>query len=691
MSLEEQEEIASKKLTENLKQRGFIVKEIIATERVYVDKLKAMIEVYIEPIRVKEILDSCDINSQFLNLEVIHGLHVKLLSDLTIEKVESDVKVGLVFSTFAPFLKMYTQYVMNFELAMTRRAQLLISNKKLSTFLDSAKADPRSKGGDLESFLVGPVQRIPRYRMLLEQVLKYTPPDHEDYPNLVSSLEKVSEVATHNNEAIRQREKKERILVMMMTIEPKTRVNLLDEPNRTFVREGDLLRQCRRGTKYFRFWLFNDKLLYGEANGFGMWTLNRQIDLTQCRVVEVLAGIENVDTAFQIESPTKSFIIWAETPVEKNEWVELINQQMVALRELYVTNTGRIAPVWKPDASSSKCSLCATPFSVFFRKHHCRLCGEVVCDPCSNTRRLITDLHDAPVRVCNKCKNSRPCEEDSSAPPQSPAESQKGNSFMKAIRRGSALLMGTTVDKSTEEESSPIGGSSTKGPKKILKRSSIDEETRTSLLNRPSSARSDIDSSEWSSSNINESFNGSDVSHLSSRDEYQELSARVFAEAETGIDENDSISVDITAISLRETSIAHLPLPPSPPTLPPTPPPIIAGNVTQKSSSPAPSDLEDTERERASGEGSIYTPTTFKPFQNSAPFQSINNIETDQFSATNAQHVTVCEEVTHIQEETEKSAVADSPGSASENRRSGTIKDNPIKALLRRKKANDIS
>jgi hypothetical protein len=81
--------------------------------------------------------------------------------------------------------------------------------------------------------------------MLLQEILKYTPKDHEDYEDLNNSLLKVSEVANANNEAIRQREFKDQIMRVMMTIESKSRINLLDEPTRVFKREADMFRQCR--------------------------------------------------------------------------------------------------------------------------------------------------------------------------------------------------------------------------------------------------------------------------------------------------------------------------------------------------------------------------------------------------------------------------------------------------------------
>ncbi|KAE8731402.1 RING/FYVE/PHD zinc finger superfamily protein isoform 2 [Hibiscus syriacus] len=35
---------------------------------------------------------------------------------------------------------------------------------------------------------------------------------------------------------------------------------------------------------------------------------------------------------------------------------------------------------WVPDEAVSKCTACATDFGSFWRKHHCRNCGDIFCD-----------------------------------------------------------------------------------------------------------------------------------------------------------------------------------------------------------------------------------------------------------------------------------------------------------------------
>ncbi|KAI4216523.1 MAG: hypothetical protein LQ351_001012 [Letrouitia transgressa] len=46
-------------------------------------------------------------------------------------------------------------------------------------------------------------------------------------------------------------------------------------------------------------------------------------------------------------------------------------------------------PRWQPDAEVSYCPICGNAFSFWYRKHHCRKCGRVVCANCSPHRITI--------------------------------------------------------------------------------------------------------------------------------------------------------------------------------------------------------------------------------------------------------------------------------------------------------------
>mmetsp|Transcript_11478 Transcript_11478/g.13913 ORF Transcript_11478/g.13913 Transcript_11478/m.13913 type:complete len:619 (+) Transcript_11478:242-2098(+) len=61
-------------------------------------------------------------------------------------------------------------------------------------------------------------------------------------------------------------------------------------------------------------------------------------------------------------------------------------------------------PVWIPDAEVSYCRLCDTNFNVLQRRHHCRSCGQVVCESCSSQKKVLKHMKDMMRhRCCDLC------------------------------------------------------------------------------------------------------------------------------------------------------------------------------------------------------------------------------------------------------------------------------------------------
>jgi len=66
--------------------------------------------------------------------------------------------------------------------------------------------------------------------------------------------------------------------------------------------------------------------------------------------------------------------------------------------------SGEAGPVaqWVADSDAPACMRCNTGFTFFYRRHHCRKCGYVVCDSCSNSRHPVVG-YDGQQRVCTYC------------------------------------------------------------------------------------------------------------------------------------------------------------------------------------------------------------------------------------------------------------------------------------------------
>ncbi|XP_060076740.1 RUN and FYVE domain-containing protein 2-like [Ylistrum balloti] len=58
---------------------------------------------------------------------------------------------------------------------------------------------------------------------------------------------------------------------------------------------------------------------------------------------------------------------------------------------------------WMSDKDASQCSSCNKEFSIARRKHHCRNCGEIFCNECSDNKMPLPSSAK-PVRVCDTCQ-----------------------------------------------------------------------------------------------------------------------------------------------------------------------------------------------------------------------------------------------------------------------------------------------
>lgn len=77
----------------------------------------------------------------------------------------------------------------------------------------------------------------------------------------------------------------------------------------------------------------------------------------------------------------------------------------------------RGVPSWQTDDSADECFLCHKNFSLFFRRHHCRKCGRVVCGNCSQAKstylptayvvsppsQIFLESPHVPHRTCDEC------------------------------------------------------------------------------------------------------------------------------------------------------------------------------------------------------------------------------------------------------------------------------------------------
>ena len=252
--------------------RSRVLEEIVATERTFVESLRTCIAVFHAPLEAA-VGSRCEdvdgpLGRLLKELALLEPFNSALLGELEAE-VAGDGNVGRVFRRFAPFLKMFSRYLELYEAwSDDRKARGgdPSGDRDVCAFLGAAAADPRCRSLDLASFLVAPVQRVPRYRLLLEELAKRTADSHGDRADLDAALALVSEAAGHNNNALAEDAHHATLAALQRSIfDPKGELNVLDWPGRRLVRGPlELKKLCRKGPKHFTFWLLSDCLLYAQ-------------------------------------------------------------------------------------------------------------------------------------------------------------------------------------------------------------------------------------------------------------------------------------------------------------------------------------------------------------------------------------------------------------------------------------------
>ena len=139
----------------------------------------------------------------------VHQMLRDELTTLLADWDDSRSQVGPLFVRFSPFFKLYNSYCANYNSFMHQiNRRLNKPDSELSLLVARLKATLLAEHGerlDLPSLLIMPVQRIPRYRLLLTELRDATAPENADHEPTTKALELVVATAQKVNESVAAR------------------------------------------------------------------------------------------------------------------------------------------------------------------------------------------------------------------------------------------------------------------------------------------------------------------------------------------------------------------------------------------------------------------------------------------------------------------------------------------------------
>jgi len=242
-----------------LKRRTDVVKELIQTEVSYIAELDCLIKHYVQPLRDNStsrdyfILPS-DVNEIFSTIVEIRDSSNELLAGFAKARCLWSYHscISDVFLSHMEDLQMYIPYIVNYERAHTV-VKKCVKNPVFASFMNERKNKEELKFKDLDDFMILPVQRIPRYIMLLESVYKYLPSRHPDKENTKKAIYQMRSFARKINTSKAAKLKLSEFLGSLVGSQEH-----LSTPTRYLVRDG-ILYDDRKRAKFCV--LLNDLLI----------------------------------------------------------------------------------------------------------------------------------------------------------------------------------------------------------------------------------------------------------------------------------------------------------------------------------------------------------------------------------------------------------------------------------------------
>jgi FYVE/RhoGEF/PH domain-containing protein 5/6 len=198
--------------TRQEKKAFFIAEELMTSERAFIDVLKLLSMDFrqaVHAVAAKQrypIIPEAELDKILNNLPQLQSLNEDLLRDLEnrINNWSSVKKIADVIVRKGPFLKLYTSYIQNFESQCTYLEECCQKYPRFAKVVKEFEASSRCQKLSLKHYMLKPVQRIPQYRLLLEDYLRHLSPFSPDLDDTRTALKIVCDVADHANRSIKQ-------------------------------------------------------------------------------------------------------------------------------------------------------------------------------------------------------------------------------------------------------------------------------------------------------------------------------------------------------------------------------------------------------------------------------------------------------------------------------------------------------
>ncbi|XP_047666695.1 guanine nucleotide exchange factor VAV3 isoform X2 [Tachysurus fulvidraco] len=184
--------------------RSCCLAEIRQTEEKYAETLESIEKFFLRPL--EQFLTASEINKVFINIPDLVKVHKSLLLDLQ-NSIGHQGASNLyqIFIDYKERLLIYGKYCSHVETAITFLDELCKEKEDVRQKLEVCSKRANNGKFTLRDLLVVPMQRVLKYHLLLQELVKHTN-DAVEKSNLRSALDAMKDLAQYVNEVKRDNE-----------------------------------------------------------------------------------------------------------------------------------------------------------------------------------------------------------------------------------------------------------------------------------------------------------------------------------------------------------------------------------------------------------------------------------------------------------------------------------------------------
>ncbi|NXD28646.1 ARHGH factor, partial [Spelaeornis formosus] len=236
--------------------RKHVIMTLLDTEQSYVESLRTLMQGYMKPLKQPENSLLCDpslVDEIFDQIPELLEHHEQFLEQIhdCVQNWHEKQKVGdLLVQSFSKdvLVNIYSAYIDNFLNAKDAVRIAKEARPAFMKFLEQSMRENKEKQA-LSDLMIKPVQRIPRYELLVKDLLKHTPEDHPDHPFLIDAQRNIKQVAERINKGMKSAEEVERNARIVQEIESHIEgMEDLQAPLRRFLRQEMVVEVVRAGS-----------------------------------------------------------------------------------------------------------------------------------------------------------------------------------------------------------------------------------------------------------------------------------------------------------------------------------------------------------------------------------------------------------------------------------------------------------